>query len=98
MLHNNFNKTIITYILKNGTFLFQEYLFSLREQNFEMRTLVPPLIPIFFLPYPLYHEGMIEGVKGTSIGVGRVVKKPFTQPYRHTCQHLLPQEEVILLF
>ena len=43
--------------LKNGTFWFQEYAFSLREhypplQNFDVRTLVPPLIPKFLLPTP----------------------------------------------
>ena len=42
---------------KNGSFLFQEYTFSLREhypllQNFEVRTLVHPLISNFLLPTP----------------------------------------------
>ena len=72
-------------------FLFQEYAFSLREQypplqNFEVRTLVPPLIPKFLLhtPFnptslkkivapPLLQGGMIEEARGTSIEVGRVV-------------------------
>ena len=44
-------------LLKNGTFLFQEYAFSLREhypplQNFDVRFLVPPLIPKILLPTP----------------------------------------------
>ena len=56
-------------------------------QNFEVRTLVPPLILKKLLPTPSNpkspikssrpfckgDEGMIEGVRGTSLAVGRVV-------------------------
>ena len=40
--------------LKIGTFLFQEYAFSLREHYhpLEVRTLVPPLLPQILLPTP----------------------------------------------
>ena len=78
--------------LNNDTFLFHEYAFSLLEhypplQNFEVRTLVSPLIPKIVLPThlnpespkkttpPLLQggEGMKEEVRGASIEDGRVV-------------------------
>ena len=73
--------------LKNGTFLFQEYAFSLQEHYPHFKILkcelwFSPSFQIFCYPALLIRkvrknhpplckgdEGMIEGVRGTSIGV-----------------------------